>query len=79
MARHALTGAVALAVALLVSGCTYDHLQHTDRVAYHAGNAVRANMAIQTTNPSKGSQYVTSGLGANGVVIPSAQAAPAQP
>ena len=78
MARPALAGA-ALAVALLVSGCTYDHLQHSDRVSYRAGNAVRANMAIQTTNPSKCSQYVTTGLGANGPVTPSGQAAQAQP
>ncbi|MDB5474133.1 MAG: hypothetical protein JWP99_1436 [Devosia sp.] len=76
MAPLALKGAVALALALFATGCTYDHMQRTDRVSYRAGNAVRANMAIQTINPSRGSQFVTTGLGASGSVIP---AAPAQP
>ncbi|OAM75294.1 hypothetical protein [Devosia elaeis] len=71
-----LKGGVALAIALLATGCTYDHMQRTDRVSFRAGNAVRANMAIQTVNPSKGSQYVTTGLGASGSVMP---VAPAQP
>lgn len=66
-------GAV-LALALLVNACSYDYLQHTDRVGYGAGNAVRANMAIQTTNPTSRAHYVTSGLGANGSVIPAAEA-----
>lgn len=72
IARIARNGAAAIAIALLAGGCTYDYLQRTDRVSYRAGNAVRANMAIQTANPSKGSQYVTTGLGANGVVTPAA-------
>lgn len=76
MARLVLKGGAALAIALLATGCTYDHMQRTDRVSFRAGNAVRANMAIQTVNPSKGSQYVTTGLGASGSVIP---IAPAQP
>lgn len=76
MARLVLKGGAALAIALLATGCTYDHMQRTDRVSFRAGNAVRANMAIQTVNPSKGSQYVTTGLGASGSVIPSA---PVQP
>jgi hypothetical protein len=63
--------AAVLSATLLLGGCSYDYLQHTDRVGYSAGNAIRANMAIQTVNPSKGSQYVTSGLGGNGNVIPS--------
>jgi ABC-type uncharacterized transport system auxiliary subunit len=58
------------AVAVLLSGCAYDYLQRTDRVAYHAGNAVQANTAIQTTNPTKASMYNTSGLGKNGNVMP---------
>lgn len=70
-ARRALAAVAVLSVAVLLSGCSYDYLQHTDRAGYRAGNAVRANMAIQTVNPSKGSQYVTSGLGGNGYVIPS--------
>lgn len=71
-----LKGGAVLAIALLATSCTYDHMQRTDRVSFRAGNAVRANMAIQTVNPSKGSQYVTTGLGASGRVMP---VAPAQP
>ncbi|WP_421761459.1 hypothetical protein [Devosia sp.] len=63
-------------VAVLLSGCAYDYLQRTDRVAYHAGNAVQANTAIQTTNPTKASMYSTSGLGKNGNVMPPPAATP---
>jgi hypothetical protein len=54
------------AVALTVSGCTYDYLQHSDRVGYSAGDAVKANLEGQTTNPSKRSMYSTAGIGKNG-------------
>ena len=63
-------------VAVLLSGCAYDYLQRTDRVAYRAGNAVQANTAIQTANPTKASMYDTSGLGKNGNVIPAPAVAP---
>ena len=67
--RAAILRAVRLAAVLapLLGGCTYDYLQHTDRVGYGAGNAVAANLEAETINPSKGSMYVTSGLGKNGV------------
>ena len=55
------------ALALLLSGCSYDYLQHTDRVAYSAGDAVRANLESETINPSKRSMYYTKGLGKTGV------------
>lgn len=61
---------LAAALTLPLGGCTYDYLQRTDRVAYSAGNAVKANIEGQTTDPSKGSMYDTSGLGKNGSVIP---------
>jgi hypothetical protein len=62
---------IGLALALLpLGGCTYDYLQRTDRVAYSAGDAVRANIESQTINPSKKSQYVTTGLGKNGEMKP---------
>jgi hypothetical protein len=64
ISRIALAGAAALALA----GCAYDYLQHTDRVGYSAGDAVKANLAQETTNPSKRSMYVTRGLGKNGVI-----------
>lgn len=58
-----------LAALLALAGCTYDYMQRTDKVSHRAGNAVETNMAIQTTNPSKDSQYDTRGLGKNGAVL----------
>jgi hypothetical protein len=52
-----------------LGGCTYDYLQRTDRVSYRAGDAVKANLARETTNPSKKSMYETGGLGKNGTVV----------
>jgi hypothetical protein len=78
--RVAVLRAIGLAaiVAPLLGGCTYDYLQHTDRVGYGAGDSVAANLEGETINPSKGSMYVTSGLGKNGSVMPiAAGAAPA--
>ena len=66
----------ALAVALSLSACASDYVGHTDRIAYSHGNAVRANMAIQTINPSKASMYKTGGLGRNGPVLASIAATP---
>ena len=62
--------AVTAALALALSGCAYDYLQHTDRVGYSAGDAVHANLEGETINPSKRSMYDKSGLGKNGNVIP---------
>ncbi len=64
MSRIALTAAVA--VALLLSACSYDYLQHSDRVAYSAGDAVHHNLEQETINPSKKSMYAKGGLGKNG-------------
>ena len=50
-------------------GCAYDYAQRSDRVAYSAGDAVKANLEMQTENPLKRSQRNTKGLGKNGVVI----------
>ena len=68
---------VAAGAALLLSGCAYDYLQHTDRVGYSAGDAVKANLAQETTNPSKRSMYLKGGLGKNGIVTPQGDATPA--
>ena len=62
-------GAAAMAVAFALGGCTYDYLQHSDRVAYSAGDAVKANLERETINPSKKSQFNTRGLGRDGVVL----------
>ena len=58
--------ALALVLATLLGGCTYDYSQHTDTVAYSAGDAVKANLALQTINPSKKSMNNTDGLGKDG-------------
>ena len=68
--------ALAATLAVLLGGCAYDYLQHTDRVSYSAGNAVKANLESETTSPSKKSMYNTSGLGKNGVITPAAPTAP---
>ena len=62
-------GAAAVAVALALGGCTYDYLQHSDRVAYSAGDAVKANLERETIDPSSESQFNTRGLGRDGVVL----------
>jgi hypothetical protein len=61
-----------LGVAALLAGlggCTYDYLNRTDRVSYRAGDAVKANLARETDNPSKKSMYDTDGLGEDGIVV----------
>jgi hypothetical protein len=70
-ARKSLVAGTAIAVVLAptLGGCTYDYLQRTDRVAYSAGDAVKANLEGQTTDPSSESAYKTKGLGRNGVVV----------
>ena len=61
---------VMAAVTAPLAGCAYDYTQHTDRVSFRGGNAVKANLESETTNPSKRSMYSTRGLGANGSVVP---------
>ncbi|MBI4924270.1 MAG: hypothetical protein HY834_21240 [Devosia nanyangense] len=70
--------ALAAMLALTLGGCTYDYLQHTDRVAYHAGDAVNANLEAETIDPAKDSAYSTSGLGKNGSVGASTEPPPAE-
>jgi len=60
----------------LLTGCTYDHLQRSDRVAYHTGDAVKANIERETANPTSGSMYDVSGLGRTGVVVDTDPPAP---
>ncbi len=59
-----------LALALALGACAYDYAQRTDRVAYGAGNAVKANLEAQTINPANPASQKTSGLGKNGDVMP---------
>lgn len=58
--------ALALVLCATLTGCTYDYTSRYDRVAYSAGNAVKANLARETTNPSKKSMQDTTGLGKDG-------------
>lgn len=62
----ATAGALTLA---MLAGCTYDYVQRTDRVGYSAGDAVKANLEMQTADPSRGSSYSVRRLGENGVVV----------
>ena len=52
--RTALTASAAIALALALGGCAYDYLQHTDRVSYSAGDAVKANLEAQTIVDDQG-------------------------
>jgi hypothetical protein len=52
-----------------LGACTYDYLQRSDRVAYHAGDAVKANLERETANPTSKRRYETKGLGKDGVVV----------
>jgi len=65
MIRLGRNAALALALAAL-SGCSYDYMSGLDRVSPSAGNAVKANLARETINPSKKSMYDTTGLGKDG-------------
>lgn len=68
-------GVATLAVFSALAGCAYDYRQRTDRVGYAAGDAVKANLARETANPTKASMYSTKGLGKNGsVIVPPAPA-----
>ncbi len=73
VSARALWIVVPIALALLLGGCTYDYLQQTDRVGYSAGDAVKANLATETTNPN-GSRNV-GGLGADGSMFSAASGA----
>jgi len=63
-------GGVLLIAAASLGGCTYDYTQHSDRIAYSAGDAVKANLEAETVDPSNPSMYSKKGLGKNGRVIP---------
>ncbi|RYE07758.1 MAG: hypothetical protein EOP22_16295 [Hyphomicrobiales bacterium] len=65
--RFLLAATAAFAI-LSLSGCAYDYLQRSDKIAYSAGDAVKANLARETTNPAGPTS--TKGLGKNGSVVP---------
>ena len=65
MIRLGRNAALALTLAAL-SGCSYDYANNIDRVSYSAGNATKANLALQTVDPSKKSMYDNDDLGKDG-------------
>jgi hypothetical protein len=71
--RLLLVAATGLAL-LALTGCAYDYLQRSDKIAYHSGEAVKANLARETINPA--STKSTKGLGKDGAVVPAPPAAP---
>jgi len=73
--RHGLGAAAMLAALSMLAGCTYDYRQRTDRVAYTAGDAVKANLMRETSNPTKASMYRVKGLGKNGPIPSTAEPA----
>ena len=73
MAKLALTAALAVSLA----GCSlYDYRNHSDRVAYSAGDAVKANLERETTDPSKKSMNKLTGLGKDGSQVPPSETPP---
>lgn len=70
--------ALIVAAPLALGGCTYDYLQRTDRVAYSAGDAVKANLERETLNPSRKSSHRIDGLGRDGVIAGDGGAAGAE-
>ena len=65
-----------LGLTAVLAGCSYDYLQHTDRIAFNAGDAEKANLEAETTNPDGKNAYNTKGLGANGAAGSDAASAP---
>lgn len=61
---------IAAGLVLVLTGCSYDYLQRTDKVGYSAGDAVKANLERETIDPANGSSYSTKGLGKDGPVVP---------
>jgi hypothetical protein len=74
--RTAVRFALAALLPTLLGGCAYDYLQHTDRVSYSSGDAVKANLQQQTINPKKPSMYLKGGLGKTGKVDPAKPGVP---
>lgn len=66
MIQTSRNAALAIALAALLGGCSYDYASRLDRVANRAGNAVKANLALHTIDPSKKSMYETDDLGKDG-------------
>lgn len=62
--------AIAALATLSLTGCAYDYLQHSDRISYSAGDAVKANLARETTDPANPDSTSTKGLGKNGATVP---------
>lgn len=78
MSPHLMRTASMLATAMLalaLGACTYDYLNNSDRVTLAGGDAVQGNLERETINPAGKQGYKTTGLGANGNVVPDDKAA----
>ena len=64
-----LNASIALILPLVLAGCS-SWAQRSDKVYPKMGNAVKANLAIHTTNPSSKQANDVSGLGQDGFVVP---------
>ena len=64
-----LNASFALLLPLVLAGCS-SWAQRSDKVFPKMGNAVKANLAIHTTNPSSKQANDVSGLGQDGFVVP---------
>jgi hypothetical protein len=53
-----ITAAILLALAIAAAGCT-DYMHHRETISLHTGEAVRANIAIQTLDPWPPHAYET--------------------
>lgn len=62
--RSKILVSLAAGIALVLSGCTYDYLSRSDKIAFSAGDAVTGNLEAQTTDPA--GETNTSGLGKDG-------------
>lgn len=63
------TGAIVAALTFSLTGCVYDYVQSSDRIAYSTGDAVKANLERETLDPSKESMNDVTGLGQDGALV----------
>jgi hypothetical protein len=68
MMRRLLALAAIVTLTGALGACAYDYLQHSDKVAYSSGDAVKANLAAQADDPANPNSDNVDGLGKNGPI-----------